>query len=292
VPGAPDNAEYLLLAANGVLTQYRIISLGNGLDSVDGGPTGLFTLSVDETELVHNSLSGLTTGNPHSQYLLGTILAANGDLLTRVAGSPAALAIGSAGQVLTVSGGLPAWAAPTVPTYAGFLPQTPSQRYLSTPALSVAATNSAVTANRLYLRPVPVLNTQTFDQIAIDIQTGSAGNVRFGIYGPFTGDWATLPLALDCGTTTTGSTGLRSVSISKQLTPGWYLLAAVFDATPTVRSLNANNTIAPLGSGDLNANIRPSNFWYAFTYGVLPSPSTTTPTFDLTTAPTVALRAA
>lgn len=109
---APIDAEYLTLAANGVLTDYRILTLGGMLVAVDGGPASPYTLDVDPTAVPHNSLDQLTTGNPHTQYLLGTILAANGDLLTRVAGSPAALAIGSSGDVLTVSGGLPAWAAP------------------------------------------------------------------------------------------------------------------------------------------------------------------------------------
>ena len=57
----------------------------------------------------HGALSGLGDDD-HPQYVLRSILTTNGDLFTRIAGVIARLGIGSAGQVLTVSGGLPAWA--------------------------------------------------------------------------------------------------------------------------------------------------------------------------------------
>ena len=57
----------------------------------------------------HGALTGLGDDD-HPQYVLRSILTTNGDLFTRIAGVIARLGIGSAGQVLTVSGGLPAWA--------------------------------------------------------------------------------------------------------------------------------------------------------------------------------------
>jgi len=112
VPSAPDDAQYLTLAANGVLTDYRILDLGSMLVAVDGGPAGNYTLNVDPSQVPHGSLDDLTTGHPHTQYLLGTLFAANGDLLTRIAGVPDNLPIGNTDDVLTVVGGLPSWQPP------------------------------------------------------------------------------------------------------------------------------------------------------------------------------------
>lgn len=111
-PDAPVDAQYLTLAANGVLTDYRVLNVGNMLVAVDGGPGGTYDLNVEPANIDHGGLADLSA-NDHPQYMLGTILSADGDILTRVAGSPAALAVGSDGDVLTVSGGAPAWAAPS-----------------------------------------------------------------------------------------------------------------------------------------------------------------------------------
>lgn len=144
---APVDAQYLTLAANGILTDYRILDLGGMLVAVDGGPGGNYQLNVDPTAIDHANLDNLTTGNPHPQYLAGTILAANGDIITRVAGSPAALGIGSSGQVLTVSGGLPAWAdAPS--TYQLLDSQPAELTIVNTSALSTLYT-FAIPANTL-----------------------------------------------------------------------------------------------------------------------------------------------
>lgn len=68
----------------------------------------------------HGALTGLSDDD-HTQYVLRSILTTNGDLFTRAAGAVSRLGIGSTGDVLTVSGGAPTWAAPaggSAPTYA------------------------------------------------------------------------------------------------------------------------------------------------------------------------------
>ena len=72
------------------------------------------TFTAQATQQSHQLLSGLTSGNDHPQYLLRATLTANGDLLTRESGSVTRLPIGAEGDVLTVSGGLPAWVAAVV----------------------------------------------------------------------------------------------------------------------------------------------------------------------------------
>lgn len=60
----------------------------------------------------HGALTGLGDDD-HTQYVLRSILTTNGDVFTRSAGAIARLGIGSTGEVLTVVGGAPAWAAST-----------------------------------------------------------------------------------------------------------------------------------------------------------------------------------
>lgn len=57
------------------------------------------------------ALIGLSDDD-HPQYVLRSILTTDGDIFIRAAGAIARLGIGTEGQVLTVSGGLPAWATP------------------------------------------------------------------------------------------------------------------------------------------------------------------------------------
>jgi hypothetical protein len=63
----------------------------------------------------HGALTGLADDD-HTQYVLRSILTTNGDLFVRAAGAVSRLGVGSNGQVLTVSSGAPAWAAPATQT--------------------------------------------------------------------------------------------------------------------------------------------------------------------------------
>lgn len=54
--GAPTGATYLTLSTDATLTAERVWTPGNGLDAVDGGAGGAYTVTVDETELDHAAL--------------------------------------------------------------------------------------------------------------------------------------------------------------------------------------------------------------------------------------------
>lgn len=76
------------------------LDFGHGLD-VTSSPAGEANVAVDEAELTHNSLGGLTTGDPHTQYLLESLADAKGDLFgASAADTPARVAAGTAGQLL------------------------------------------------------------------------------------------------------------------------------------------------------------------------------------------------
>lgn len=292
VTAAPIDAQYLTLAANGVLTDYRVLDVGNMLIAVDGGPAGNYQLNVDPSQIDHADLANLTTGNPHPQYLQGTLFAANGDLLTRVAGSPAALAIGTNGQVLTVAAGLPSWATPSGGAGSAFALAPISQQWYTAPSDDNNISTMSTAANTMYLVPFPVPQTTTYDAFGLEITASAAGNVHLGIYGPFTGSFASLPLVLDTGAVSVSSTGQKTQAISQSLTPGWYFLAALFSNSPTVRQIANSNALNVFGRTVRGTSIWDSRAIYSQAYGNLPSPSTTTPAFDNGGMPLLELRAA
>jgi hypothetical protein len=109
--GAPTNAQYVTLATNALLTAERVLVASSGLNLTDGGAGGNASLNVsigngldfssgsvvvDETELTHDSLGGLTTDNHHAQsHVLATTTGLGAD--HTVAGL-------TAGQYLRASG--------------------------------------------------------------------------------------------------------------------------------------------------------------------------------------------
>ena len=61
---------------------------------------------------LHNNLGGLTTGDPHTQYITKATMTTGGDLLYAGApNTPTRLAAGAANTVLGITAGLPAWQA-------------------------------------------------------------------------------------------------------------------------------------------------------------------------------------
>jgi len=75
--GAPVDAEYLVLSTDATLTDERVFTAGTGVSTVDGGPGGAYTISVDAT-FAEILLNGNTTGGTD-------ILVSSGDSITGVA---------------------------------------------------------------------------------------------------------------------------------------------------------------------------------------------------------------
>lgn len=91
------------------------VNAGTGL--LGGGTTGAVTLSIDTATTVDlttaQTLTNKTLTSPALTTPTISTLTTNGDLLYGTgSGALARRAIGSTGQVLTVSGGVPTWAAP------------------------------------------------------------------------------------------------------------------------------------------------------------------------------------
>lgn len=128
----------------------------------------------------------------------------------------------------------------------------------------------ALAANRLYATPFFVARKMTFDRIAVNVTTGAAGAMRLGVYNDSAG--APGSLKSDCGTVDTTNVAVVAVTISLQLTKGWYWLAGVCDATPSISKSAGSILKVPLGYNATNAISEIVGGYKAHTYGALPDP--------------------
>jgi hypothetical protein len=120
----------------------------------------------------------------------------------------------------------------------------------------VFTTTAAVVAGRLYAVPFWTgPDGITLTNLSIEVTTLSAGNARLGVYAADT-DPPYFPAArlLDAGEVATGTTGIKTIDITDTQYIGaapshliW--LAAVFQATPTVRMVQQLSQIVGITSG-------------------------------------------
>lgn len=148
-------------------------------------------------------------------------------------------------------------------------------RLYSSSISAAAVTTGAVVANTLYAIPVFTPLAVTVSLMGLEVTTFAAGNAHLGIYN----DSAGVPgsLLLDAGTINTGvSNGFKSIgSLSTILAAAtWYWLAAVFNATPSVRVINTGNSLHLLGFTSGTDTTVHTGWSVAFTYAALPDPFT------------------
>lgn len=133
-------------------------------------------------------------------------------------------------------------------------------------------TTNAPSANYLYAVPFYTPSPVIADRIAIlGVSAGDAGNARLGIYDSDRNCYPSR-LLLDAGTVDTSSTGLKAITIRQGLARGLKWLVAVFNATPTVRTVDVAGPgiWSPLGVNP--STLRPFGGWYkSFNYAALPS---------------------
>lgn len=136
-----------------------------------------------------------------------------------------------------------------------------------------ATTTLAISSGLLYAIPYRVSKPATFVVLGVEITTLTTGNFRFGVYNDSGGVPASLKF--DAGIVAMGGTaGFKSASISQLLAPGWYWLAMVSDATPTVRAIAAASALQWTGfTTGLDVTTKPG-FTVAQAYGALPDPFT------------------
>lgn len=148
--------------------------------------------------------------------------------------------------------------------------------YYISDGLIPGANTTAVSANFLYYQPISVSGLMT--KIGIEVTTGAAGLCRLGLYTNNNG----YPdrLILDAGTVDTTSIALVEATISQQLTGEWVWMAAVFNATPTVRGCALGPSVlgGNLPSSGVRALIAP------YTFGALPATAVATTNYTANAA--------
>lgn len=157
--------------------------------------------------------------------------------------------------------------------------------------------NGGPTLDSLRLTWFPVSKTATLDRIALWVQTGLALSVvRLGIYRD---DGSGYPGArvLDAGTVDSSSAGLKTITISQELTPDLYWIGGV--AQTAVATLSIGQTTFQPFFGSMGSTVTPAsggysgegNFAEAGVSGALPANFTTSKA-SIANAPRVFLRVA
>jgi hypothetical protein len=157
-----------------------------------------------------------------------SLVDAKGDLIAATAdNTPARLAVGTNGQVLTANSSATAgveWATPATSAPPVLTPNVSTLYIRSFGEFSEVGTASGNT-DRTDYTPV-YLPTCTLDRLAVICDSfTTAGNVRLGIYNNGA-DNRPGSLLLDAGTVNITATGTFQVTISQAVTAGWYWLAA------------------------------------------------------------------
>ena len=232
-------------------------------------PTGSGTFAVSASSpITLNATTGALT--------LGTVPASQGGT------GATALGFGLNVTSTTLNGGLSiSGLPPTGRWWGGF-----TQGFTATSTI-------ALTVDTLYVVPYYIPDTTTLIRIAVKVQTAAAAGklLRIGIY-----NWANgVPTSrvLDAGTILADTIGLKEITISQQLTPGWYGLAVVSDGTPTLFGalLNVQTLGAAIGGtdADIGAGTATTQMSRAFTFAALPDPWGT-PVYANANAPFIIMR--
>lgn len=104
----------------------------------------------------------------------------------------------------------------------------------------VARNTIAVAANILYAVPVYIAADISVQQLSLRVTTALAGNAKMAIYSNTAGRPA-AKLAEGAAAASTDATGAATVTITGNiaLAQGWHWLASIFDAAPTVNTINS-----------------------------------------------------
>lgn len=168
---------------------------------------------------------------------------------------------------------------PGIPTVSG--------RFYSCPFVE-SLTTFAMSASILYAIPILLTSAETGQTNNIEVTVQSAGNnLRMGIYAD--SDGVPSSLILDAGTVSLTGTGNKPISISQNLSAGWYWLACVTNGTPTVRALSQSNALPVLGFTSATDTTTHVGWSVAFTYAALPNPFTGGGALMTTAAPRLML---
>ena len=115
-----------------------------------------------------------------------------------------------------------------------------------------------VGGGKIYYIPIFVEETTTYIRIGVYVATAASGSADLRIFGWTDG----LPdaLVLNAGTVDTGTTGAKEITISQELTRGYYFLALRCTAGPELRGIDLDKAAwAPISGMNAQVGGAPSN---------------------------------
>lgn len=132
-------------------------------------------------------------------------------------------------------------------------------------------TTAAITQDRLYALPIFLPGPTSIAKIGVYVTTGSATNLRFGLYA----DNAGVPGALiaESGNVSANVTNAEVAWTVGVIYPaGWYWLAMVGSGTPTMQYISAGENTTIMGMTTVDLTTRITHLFKAHTFGALPNP--------------------
>jgi hypothetical protein len=190
----------------------------------------------DNTDLVKDGASAIRTLGSAIDSTLKTqidaqipdsLLTTTGDIIyASGASTPARLGVGSTGQVLSVSGGVPAWAAPSGNDSA--LTPEEATYYVTNRASGATLSNFSTTVlSTTYYTPI-FLPSGSFNRITFSTSASftTAGNTRLGLYNCSLTTGKPTTVVFDAGVVNaTAASTIYEITISQTTTAGWYYFA-------------------------------------------------------------------
>lgn len=140
--------------------------------------------------------------------------------------------------------------------------------YYGIPIIGSTATTS-MPANRLFVFPFFTPVQSSWDAIGIYVSTAATGYARMGVYAD-NGNVYPGNLILDAGEVDTGTTGVKTLSITLTLSPGLYWLALLTSAAPVLRGIIGTYLYGCLGAGEPGSQTQ-NGYYVTYTYGPLPT---------------------
>ena len=134
-----------------------------------------------------------------------------------------------------------------------------------------SVTTAGVGAGAMHASLIYVPRTMTFDQIAIEVTVAMAAGKKanLSLYDMDYTNWKPINLVLDAGAVLCDTTGVKSITINKQLTKGIYW--GVLDPEDSVTYRSWNQALALMGYQD-NLFQRINDSYYAtHVYGAAPA---------------------
>lgn len=167
-----------------------------------------------------------------------------------------------------------------------------ADRWYTSPITGTAMTATAVSADKLYAIPFICTQTTYINRIAINVTVLAGGGTA--VLGIYEDDGNCYPgdLFCDCGTISTATTGVKSITDWQILEANkLYWLVQNHSATPTVRAFSVGSMLPILGF-DNTLGTAPGLMWSAnYTYdGTLPDPFEAGGTIDSSSAFAVFVR--